>query len=222
MPMDPRAITRAITLTSSSLSIVGSLLIILTFVIWKDIRRSTVRIILLFLAIADFGGATGYLMAGINDVIDAHNSAHGSNKVFCVVQSFISIYFPVASFFWTMCLAIYFMMALVFHKPKWGRWLILTFNILAWGVPGITCSVAAGLNYLGEGNTTSAAWCFINRSAFHHYTLYILTEALVAKMWEILSYIVVLFCYVVIFLVNRCKFQQVHVCACIIMYFLIY
>ena len=203
--------TAIIILTSSSVSIIGSLLIILTFVIWKDIRRSTARVILLFLAIADFGGATGYLMAGIKDVTG--NGSH--NQTFCVVQSFISIYFPVASFFWTMCLAIYFVIALVFHKPKLGCWLLVTFNILAWGVPGITCSVAAGMKLLGEGNTTSAYWCFIEE-ADHNYTLYILTEALVAKMWEILSYIVVLSCYVVIFVVNRCKFQQVHVhCMCI-------
>ena len=39
------------TIVSSFLSIIGSLLIIATFVMWKDVRRSIARQILLFLAI---------------------------------------------------------------------------------------------------------------------------------------------------------------------------
>lgn len=213
-----RTAVASITIISSFLSIVGSLLIILTFVLWKDVRRSTARIILLFLATADLGAATSYFMAGIYSIVyHPKNETNATNAThFCVAQSFMSTYFPVASFFWTMCLAIYFVMALVFHKPKWGRWLILVFTVLAWGVPGITCGVAVGKGYLGVGNTTSASWCFISQDSFSNYKWYIVAEALIAKMWEILSYIVVLACYIVIFFVSRCKFHQV--CNTVFMY----
>ena len=70
--------TISVTIISSVLSLLGSLLIILTFVLWKDVRKSTPRVIVLFLGIADIGTAAGYFGAAIG-FHEFHGSHHNGS-----------------------------------------------------------------------------------------------------------------------------------------------
>ena len=205
------------TITISVLSLLGSLLIILTFVLWKDVRKSTARVILLFLAIADLGTAAGYLVAGIGFYKFYPKSNNFTNDTsynnFCEIQSFFTTFFPVSSFFWTASLAIYFVVILVIRKPRWGLKLLIIFNIVNWGLPFIICVIAVSLRILGPGQSrTSAAWCFVaehNKRFNYTYNVYLFLEAVCGKGWEILAYIVVLVCYVIIVCSNRCRCYKV-------------
>ena len=103
----------AIAIVSSSLSIFGSLLIIATYLAWKDVRKSTARAIVFFLALADFGAATGYL---VSSVVFFASSNKELSRRFCYPAGFWTTYFPMTSYFWTAYLAVYYVLVLVFKK----------------------------------------------------------------------------------------------------------
>ena len=203
-----------LTLLSSSLSIFGSCLIILTFILWKDVRKSTARIILLFLAIADLGtgisfftSSVGYItyFYGTQQQLD-NSSSYGN---FCTTMSFFTTFFPVSSFFWTAYLALYFVIALVLKKPRWSKRLVIIYNLTAWTIPFVICVVAISLGILGQsGSRTSGSWCFVEYNGTgkynnYSYRTYLLLEAVCGKGWELLFYAVVIFCYSTIYCVNR-------------------
>ena len=201
-----------LTLTSSSLSIFGSCLIILTFILWKDVRSSTARIIVFFLAIADLGtglsffaSSAGYISYYSKDDL-GNSSTYGH---FCSIMSYFTTFFPVSSFFWTAYLALYFVIALVFKKPRWSGKLIILFNLTAWSIPFVICTAAFVLGILGNSDSrTSGGWCFVTfhgtgRFNNYSYGTYLWLEAVCGKGWELLFYAVVIFCYSTIYWVNR-------------------
>ena len=211
------------TFVSSILSILGSILIIATFILWKDVRQSTARVILLFLAIADLGTALGYLMAAIGFEVyfateDFYNHTKGYDD-FCRVQSFITTFFPVCSFFWTSIMGFYFLVALVFRRPRWGPKLLVIFNVIGWGAPFVLLVIMASLHVLGpvynqSGSTSaSAAWCFVSSNASFdltngHYR-YLIYEGVCGKFWEFMSYFIVIVCYAVIPISYRSRCTKV-------------
>ena len=223
------------TIVSSFLSIVGSMLIIVTFVMWKDVRRSTARQILLFLAIADLMGAVGYFAGGLAFYMQPSEEA---NRLICSVGSFWTTYFPVVSFFWTTYLAIYFAVALVLKRPNWTTKLMILYHLTAWLIPLAICIGFIVEGWLGPGprdspcsyNATgvasqvAAGWCFVSSTIIHgnitnntfqeNMKFYFIIEAFAGKGWEIISYFVVVVCYVLIVVFNRC-------CCCKVLYTLL-
>ena len=182
-----------LTVVSSLLSILGSLLIIISYACWKDLRKSTARSILLFLALADFGASIGYLFSAIaylvvfgNVVRNTSLSSNSSNALtndaltyrpFCWIESVWDTYFPVVSFFWTTNLAIYFVVTLVFLKGNLAKKLMIPFHLTAWLIPLIICVAAGASKWLGPGDninetedTTAAAWCFVSDKNVHNIT----------------------------------------------------
>ena len=216
---DPRV--TAATILSCLLSIAGSVLIIATFLIWKDIRRSSARWILLWLAVADMFGAASYLGAGIRDVVRFSNNEtiDDFDDVLCDIQAFATTYFPVVSFFWTAYLAVYFVVNLVLRKHSWGFGLQLVFHLTAWCIPLVVLTFAAAYGLLGNGSGSgTGGWCWVTDSFIgysdpsnhsHSVTKYFLIELVTGKFWEILSYFVVVLCYFLIVIVNRCEVKKV-------------
>ena len=207
-----------LTYISSVLSILGCILTISAYILWKDVRQSTARVILLFLAIADLGTGLGYLMAvvGFNVMVHGPNSTQlrcpSGHVWFSRVQSFITTFFPVSSFFWTSVMGLYFLSALVFRRHRWGLKVLVILNGICWGLPFVLLVVMSILKILGPGKCTgtssaSAAWSFVsdNTKYTRNRTSYLIFEALCGKMWEMLSYFIVLGCYGIIVINHRCK-----------------
>ena len=225
-------VLRPITIFSSFLSIFGSTLIILTFMMWRDVRRSLARQILLFLAIADLLGATGYFFGGILQYFLIHSEEQLS--ALCKVGSFWTTYFPVVSFFWTTYLAIYFAIALVLKRPNWTSKLMIPFHLTAWLIPLAICVVFVIIGWLGPNRSDgpcstglnqslsqdAAGWCFVSSKIFEGHPRnssfemnlvnYFLVEAASGKMWELLAYSIVITCYVLIVIFNRCRWCKVN------------
>ena len=222
--------TNPATIVSSVLSLVGSLAIITPFLMWKDLRRSTARKILLLLAISDFFTAVGYLAA--SSMYYYYYDQQGKLKeihldsyyYFCSVQAFTTTYFPITSFFWTTYLAVYFVFTLVFRLYHWSWRLLVFYNLTAWGVPLAICVTTVSTGILGSGKTPqssnssfgsaedAAGWCFVSSQLLnasspeelhHQRILYLAMEAVCGKMWEIFSYLIVAVCYVLIFASSR-------------------
>ena len=205
-----------LTFFSSFLAIFGSCMIILTFILWKDVRSSMARIVLLFLAIADLGSGLGYFTSSVGYLFiynsnNNHTVDYNSTDIlryYCKGVSFVTTFFPVSSFFWTGFLAVYFVVALVLRKPRWSKKLIIMFNMIAWGVPLIICTVASALGILGSSESrTTGGWCFVSQYLNNHqmirYPVYLGFEAICGKGWELVFYVTVLVCYSVIIVVNK-------------------
>ena len=219
-----------LTYVSSVLSILGCILTISAYILWKDVRQSTARVLLLFLAIADLGTGLGYLMAvvGFNAMIRNYNQLRCPSWkyiLFSRVQSFITTFFPVSSFFWTSVMGLYFLSALVFRRHKWGLKVLVILNVICWGLPFVFLVVMSSLKILGPGkcngtsSSAAAAWSFVSDSTdlyTDNRTLYLVFEALCGKMWEMLSYVIVLGCYLIILINHRCKVGDAITLYCMI------
>lgn len=201
-----------LTFTSCLASLVGSALIILTFAIWKDFRTIG-RAIVVFLAITDFFSALGY-MFGVSVFWakqQQHNITNYSYTVMCTTQSFITSFFPVSSFLWTLNLAIYLLAVLVLKKQGRAIWkLFFCFHLTAWGIPLIVCALGVGFQAFGPSQSlTSVDWCFITDNLDRWK--YFMFEALCGKFWELCAYIGSLVIYIVIKININIKRVQVSI-----------
>ncbi|XP_065842788.1 G-protein coupled receptor 157-like [Oscarella lobularis] len=197
-----------------ALSIVGSLTIILSYVLFRDLRGAA-RLMLVYLSFTDLTTA----------VSNAVGIAIKSNTTTtsCQIQAGFAIYGSISSFLWTMFIAIYLYINVTYERSTLNRRLInYVFHPLAWGLPLVIVATAAGLDVLGvdmnrlnsseNGSyarpTVTAGWCYIrsthnfttihghvtgyDRSApkwfNHHWQDFWIMMA--GGAWELLSYIV--------------------------------
>ena len=222
------------TLVSSCLSIVGSTLTIIPFLLWKDVRQSSTRKFLFFLAISDFFTAVFFSSAAISrGLLTENDSIHykdesqsylnltGEYYDFCTAQAVLSVYFQCVSFFLTSALAIYFFVVLICNRPRISRKLMIATITISWCVPMITTGCLFGAKKFGLGDSrSSVGWCFINdeivkkaKTLEEHNELvleYFGFELIAEKLWEILTIFVIIISYLSILIVNRCKYRKVR------------
>ena len=205
-----------LTIISTSLSICGCLLIFTAHVFWKDIR-STSRKILLFITIADLLTAVGYLSFREN-----------SWKHSCKFQSFVTTTSSMISFFWTSCMALYLYAVSIKANNELGKRIIFVFHCISWPVPLLISLVALLADKLGQAcnYTGTADWCWIEedcvssnetRTTSQHYQT-VAWMLLTGKLWEIISYIVIIFVYARIFMYVRKQRKLVRISVYIYIY----
>lgn len=112
---------QVVVLCSCALSFLGSSLIVLTFVIWADLR-TTPRKLLVFLSLADWLSAVSYAF-GVWKVFR-------SDSVDCVVQGAISTFANTSSFFWTVAIAVYLYVFIVRSSRRVADSLVLFFHLV--------------------------------------------------------------------------------------------
>ena len=149
-------INQAIFVISATLSVFGSLLILISYNVYKNIQTQT-RHIIACLSLADLVS----VLANLTGVFMKPSSNKPDLK--CILQSFIGTTAVFSSYLWTMLLAIYLYMGLV--KDNLGileRLLHPWFHLLCWLLPLGINVVALCMNKLGNsGDHTSSGWCWI-------------------------------------------------------------
>lgn len=188
-----------LTILSSFGSVVGSLLIIGTFLGWKDLR-TVARMILVFLATADLFTGIGYMFGAAiylqyqspssycrSNGSTTYNNFSTTYNDLCTAQSFFTTLMPMASFLWTANLSIYLFFAVGLQKINFAKKLMIPFHLTAWGIPLVTCIVLLSLHKFGtSGLQSSGAWCWINfKDGDKDYKKYLIMEFSAGKMWEI-------------------------------------
>jgi len=109
-----------VSITSSTLSCLGSLLIVYTYLRWRDVKSVSRRVIT-FLAIADFFTAFGYVLGSSNYLVyfalnyNEPGTEYGCPAFvnICEIQSYLTTWSSISSFVWTSALAFYFYLILV-------------------------------------------------------------------------------------------------------------
>ena len=147
-------LANTIILTAASvLSILGASIIILTFVIFRDIRTPA-RHIIVCIALSD-------LISSLSNCFGLFMNGKGDGS--CIMQSFIGSTFIMSSFLWTMFLAVYLCIVIVYEKRDLGRKIIFPwFHIVSWFVPLAINIIAVAMGVLGNSHSlVTGGWCWI-------------------------------------------------------------
>ena len=158
---------RAVVGVTCALSLIGALVIILSYCIDKDIRTKS-RQILVHLSVADFGVALANLIGvivyfdqyirycDVNNYSPLSPSSHlHLNEVslhpinspvscevlhgLCKTQAFVAGYATLASVLWTQCLAVYIYCLVVLNENKSYVKVVYFAYVFCWGMPLIVC-----------------------------------------------------------------------------------
>ena len=141
---------------SSGLSMLGSILIILTYILYKDIQTVS-RHLIVCISIADFftvlANITGVFMYPAQEGEDTQ----------CILQSFVGTTAVLCSFLWTISLAIFLYVTLVKENKKLAEHLVWPwFHLICWLLPLAINVMALCLKKLGNSrDDTSSGWCWI-------------------------------------------------------------
>ncbi|KAK2851291.1 hypothetical protein Q5P01_007567 [Channa striata] len=177
---------QVIVLISCALSFLGSSLIILTYIIWPDLR-TTPRKLLVYLSVSDWLSAVSYAV-GVWKVFH-------SDSVDCVVQGAISTFANTSSFFWTVAIAVYLYVLIVRTSQRLADRLVLVFHLVSWGIPLVITVTAVSLKKIGyDASEVSVGWCWVRIQANDRYLWMLLT----GKIWEFLAYITLPVIYILI------------------------
>ena len=142
---------KIIVTTASILSVLGSCIIILTFILFKDIRTPSRHII---------------VCIAISDLISSLSNCAGlfrKGNTACVIQSFVGSASILSSFLWTMFLAVFLFATVVLENPYLGKRLIFPwFHLVSWSLPLAVNIAAAVLKVLGNNEDQgTGGWCWI-------------------------------------------------------------
>ena len=183
------SLNKGLSTSAASLSIVGSLTIFITFLMWTDLR-TTSRLMIVFISIGDF------LVASSN-ILGLYMN---SDQQMCEIQATINIAAILSSFFWTVYLSIYFYLTICKTiSIKMERLAIWVFHITAWGIPLAIAVVAYFDDAVGNSRDyVSSGWCWIKYTQHEKRWKMVLWMCIAGKGWEISAYIAITVFYVLV------------------------
>ncbi|XP_041801851.1 G-protein coupled receptor 157 [Chelmon rostratus] len=177
---------QVVVLFSCALSFLGSSLIILTYIVWSDLR-TTPRKLLVYLSLSDWLSAVSYAF-GVWRVFH-------TDSLDCVVQGAISTFANTSSFFWTVAIAVYLYVFIVRSSQRVADSLVLFFHLVSWGVPLAITVAAVSLNKIGyDASEVSVGWCWVRIHASDRVLWMLLT----GKIWEFMAYLTLPVLYILI------------------------
>lgn len=202
------------------LSIIGAALIIFSYVAFKDLRTGA-RLLLVQLSIADILVAGSHMFGVLYNLprlVDSCNpttdiiSNQGSNDLPCVIQAGVAMYSVIATFLWTLAMAVYLLVIIVFEKKVIGKRMSIFFFTFCWGVPLVQVIVFGAKKFLGFDESLDIGWCYVtfvssNDTAQHGR---LLPQILGYSIWAYLTYLLLPLLYVWIRCYIRVKLTKVH------------
>lgn len=139
---------------------IGSILVILTWAYPRKNRQKHGRILLLWLSLSDFISSCVYFV----------QTFHSEGNNICEISALLGIFFPVASFLWTDCIA-YFLYLVVSNRTRYQPYdwpvLLRNFHIFVWFVSFVTIALVYAFGHAGYANDddgtgeNTGGWCWI-------------------------------------------------------------
>ena len=160
---------RAVVGVSCCLSILGSLLIVLSYILFKK-RRTRAREILLHISLMDLGVALANLI-GLSVYFDQYYA----NKVFnqsyevpsyidglCKAQAFFAVYCTYGSILWTITLAAFLYFLIVHSKTRIAIYFYWISHVVCYVLPLLLSLWLLLTKKLGYSPVDSSGWCSLN------------------------------------------------------------
>lgn len=128
------------------LSMVGSIVIILTYYCYKE-HRTRARYILVHLSISNIGQVTSNFTGTVvnfdqtfkesgNFSYDILHTSKSIDEYLCTVQAFFTVYFSVCGMLWTICLAVYLYLVILSMKQAYfTRYFVWLGYGICYGLP---------------------------------------------------------------------------------------
>lgn len=175
---------------SSFLSVIGCLVIILTYKHYKEIRTAS-RHIIVCIAVADLINA----LSNVSGMLIVPTAS--GKDIPCVTQSFIGSTSILCSFLWTVALALFLYLTIVVENQHLAKKLICPwFHLICWLLPLSINMLALHLGKLGNStDADTAGWCWICLVESKYRSDAILWMFIDGKAIELLTYITVLILY---------------------------
>uniref|UniRef100_K1RDQ1 G-protein coupled receptors family 2 profile 2 domain-containing protein n=2 Tax=Magallana TaxID=2171616 RepID=K1RDQ1_MAGGI len=150
-------------------------------------------------AVGNLIGASRYALRNETEYLTSRhqmqNTCITTNAV-CEVQSFVTTFSSLSSFFWTSIIMVHIMMTLITQREWSNLRNRVIYHCVSWGVPlGITF-LALSYDVLGEDFfTNTGPWCWI-KGCLHQPKVF-LWMTLTGKGWEILTYFLTMTFYII-------------------------
>ena len=144
------------------LSILGSGIIILSYILFRELR-TTMRYILLQLSIADFVVAAANLFGVLYSFQFPADVGQETYDPVCIAQAAIALLGTDASILWTMIFISYVYMLITCYKPKRSMNItVLTLlSLFSWIIPLVLVLVYSAKGYFGYDPGFSPGFCTI-------------------------------------------------------------
>lgn len=154
--------------TTAILSVFGAGLIIFTYAVYKNLR-TTARQLLVNLSIADIIISLSHfvgLLAHYESVFPITVELAKTGNVtllyttpLCSAQGALTAFGTVASFLWSMLVAVYMLVLTQTRTAKPRKILVPILYIVSWGVPTVIVIFLAAMDYLGYNPNDSPGKC---------------------------------------------------------------
>lgn len=124
-----------LTIIASFLSIVGCCLLVLTFILFRELRN-TGRKLVVCLSVADFLTAVGNFI-GIMWYAERRTMHSTGSKILCQFHASLTIFSSISSFLWTASIAIHIFVCISLRNSQLADKLFRPFLTVCWTLPGI-------------------------------------------------------------------------------------
>ena len=158
---------RAVVGVTCCLSMIGALLIILSYVLIKDVRTKA-REILLNLSLMDFMVAAANLigiLVNFDRYLDPQSPSYSQDhRVLdgvCKAQAFFAMYGTISSIIWTNCIAIFIFFHIMLEGRLHSTLTMFGFYLLSYGLPLIVNVWFLLTDKLGYSPYGSSGWCSV-------------------------------------------------------------
>jgi len=201
-------IIRYVAMVACILSSVGSFIIILSYLLIRQVRTK-VREILVHLSMMDLTYSLANLI-GLLLNYENHLETTGSCEpklthpydIICKIQGGVAFYSTISSILWTSGIAIYLYFRVVVNKDRMVRVVVVSLYLTCWGIPITLTTWVLLVKAVGYDYSSSGGWCALKqRSQLTHLGDVVIT-VFNNDLWIILTTILV---------VMLCGFIHFHI-----------
>ena len=182
-----------------SLSMLGALLIIFSYVCFKTMR-SRAREILVHISVMDFLVAASNLTGAAVDFDRFYNCTKGTDSCsshpasvdyWCKTQAFFAIYCTLGSVLWTVSLSVYLYFLITHHGTKKAKYSLYFSYFFCYLLPLLLTLWLLLTGKLGYSPYQSAGWCTAIFTDPRTMQRYIYTAVISYDLWIYLTFIIV-------------------------------
>lgn len=146
--------------TTASLSILGSMFIIVSSLLFGDLFKSLAHRLIMYLSFADLIASCSYMIRLSKlDLLKNH-----TGEVACKIEAYLMTTFEMSSVFWSSAICMHLLLSIML--PDWRVERIEpVYHVLSWGYPLLWSSIVLGMNRFGRASN----WCWLIPDEAHHY-----------------------------------------------------
>ena len=192
---------RAVVGVSCSLSILGSLLIILSYILFKK-RRTRAREILLHISLMDLGVALANLI-GLSVYFDRfylldNEQVPAYIDGLCKTQAFFAAYCTYASILWTIALAGFLYFLIIHHRTRRAIYFVWLSYLVCYGLPLLLSLWLVLTKKLGHSPIDSSGWCTLITNDLQTGKVDIFITVFAYDLWIYLAIVIIPIFYLAI------------------------